>query len=62
MNETHNPLNGLRGRLEKAAPDLADQVARWRRSRMSWSNIARNLGRPEPDVRRTFDPTWKGRG
>ena len=31
------------------------RVAKWRRQRMSWADIARNLGRAEPDVRRAFD-------
>ena len=34
--------------------EMRGRVEAWRRQRMSWADIARNLGRPEPDVRREF--------
>ncbi len=40
--------------------DMRLRVERWRRQRMSWAAIARNLGRSEPDVRREFDQSRLG--
>lgn len=47
--------------LLHADDDMKARVAGWRRQRMSWAAIARNLGRSEPDVRREFaDPQTQG--
>jgi hypothetical protein len=40
--------------LLHADDEMKARVARWRRQRMNWAAIARNLGRSEPDVRRAF--------
>ena len=41
--------------------EMRARVAGWRRQRMNWAAIARNLGRSEPDVRRAFaEPTTRG--
>lgn len=60
--ETHNPLNGPRGSLKDSDAGVGAQVERWRAQRMSWSAIARSLGRSEPDTRAMYDPDWKGKG
>ena len=51
---------GAKGRMGNPDDGTRDQVAAWRRMRMSWAAIARSLGRSEPDVRKAFDPEWQG--
>jgi hypothetical protein len=55
-----NRYHGGGGRADARGPlrvddDMRARVEGWRRQRMSWADIARNLGRSEPDVRREFD-------
>lgn len=53
-------VGGGRGTLH-ADDEMKARVAQWRRQRMNWAAIARNLGRSEPDVRRAFgDPQPEG--
>lgn len=54
----HPLMNRPRPIVEPCAADYA-RVAGWRRLRMSWAHIARNLGVAEPDARRLFDPAFK---
>jgi hypothetical protein len=61
MGPSRNRLDPPRGKLTRDCAGTADQVARWRAQRMSWTAIARALGRGEPAVRREFDPQWSGR-
>lgn len=55
-----NPVSG-RARPLAAEPDRNDvaRVAAWRRMRMSWTAIARNLGVSEDAARRRFDPDYR---
>jgi hypothetical protein len=60
MSLAHHALNRPRREVHQD-PAVGDQVAAWRRQRMSWAAIARALGRPEAATRAAFDPDWKGR-
>lgn len=42
--------------IEVVSEDLIATVAGWRRQRMSWTAIGRNLGVNAEDARRRFDP------
>ena len=55
-------LLGSRGPMTEPDAGEVARVAHWRALRMSWTQIARNLGRAEPDVRKTHDPDWRGHG
>ncbi len=52
----HHPIRQRARPLEVVSDDLITKVAGWRRQRMSWAAIARNLGVCERDARRRFDP------
>lgn len=52
----HNPLRHRAKPLEFLNDADVARVMGWRRQRMSWAAVARNLGVAEADVRRRFDP------
>lgn len=60
------PFNPRRERPRPVEPLPAqsdiDRVEGWRRLRMSWAAIARNLGLTVDAARRRFDPTYSGAG
>lgn len=57
---TIDKMLGAKGPTADADAGERQQVRQWRALRMSWSAIARNLGRAEPDVRKAHDPDWRG--
>lgn len=51
----HNPVRQRPKPLEVVSEDLIATVAGWRRQRMSWDAIGRNLGVSEQVAKARFD-------
>lgn len=54
MHVGHHPVHQRARPIEVVSEDLFRQVQQWRRIRMSWADIGRNLGVSGPDAQRRF--------
>lgn len=51
----HNPVRQRANPLEVVSEDLVAKVEGWRRQRMSWAAVGRNLGVSEAVAKARFD-------
>lgn len=55
MHVGHHPVHQRARPIEVVTEEVFNQVQGWRRIRMSWADIGRNLGVPAEDARRRFE-------